>query len=450
MIIKKREQWSSRTGFILATVGSAVGLGNIWRFPTIVGQEGGGAFLLLFLAAVLLIGLPSIIGELALGRRAQRSAVGAFRIFRPGRDWWPAGAVTVLAGVFTLSFYSVVAGWSLIYTLAMAGGRLSGLDAAGLETVFASYISRPFLPLLSHALFMGLTIGIVASGIKKGIERWGKILMPGILLILLLLMVRALTLPGAAAGVKWFLSPDWGKINFRTFLLALGQVFFSFSLGMGAVLTYGSYLGPEENIPQSALVISLSDVVIALIAGFTVIPAVFAFNLKPQIGPGLVFITLPAVFNTIPAGRWFGTAFFLMLTFAALTSSIALLETPVTFLRDETGRRRGPAAIGAGIIIFLLGIPSALSWSLLSGLRLGTRSFFDFIDFLSAGVLLPLGGLLTTLFLGWIWGVASAVREVEKGAGRFRPAGAWSFLIKYLAPIAIGIIMITGLLPVID
>lgn len=409
----KREHWSSRAGFILATIGSAVGLGNIWRFPTIVGREGGGAFVLLYLAAVLLIGLPAIIGELALGRRAQRNVVGAFRVLSPGTGWWPAGAVSLLAGIMILSFYSVVAGWTLVYTVRMTTGQLSGFDVTSLKTAFASFTADPYLPLFSHALFMGLTILIVATGIQKGIERWGKILIPGILFILLLLMFRALTLPGA-------------------------------------VLTYGSYLGPEENIPQSSLYIAFADVAIAMIAGFTVLPAVFAFGLEPEIGPGLIFISLPAVFNTLPGGNWFGGAFFLMIGFAALTSSIALLEIPVAFLRDELRCSRSTATIYAGTAIFLLCVPSALSWSLLSSLRLGNRNFFDFIDFFSAGLLLPLGGLLTVLFLGWVWGAGPALKELEFGAGQFPPAGIWSFLIKYLVPAAIAIIMFTALLPAAD
>lgn len=425
-------------------------MGNIWRFPTIVGREGGGAFVLLYLAAVLLIGLPAIIGELALGRRAQRNVVGAFRVLSPGTRWWQAGAVSLLAGIMILSFYSVVAGWTLVYTVRMTTGQLSGFDVTSLKTAFASFTADPYLPLFSHALFMGLTILIVATGIQKGIERWGKILIPGILFILLLLMFRALTLPGAVAGVKWFLRPDWDKVSLTTVLLALGQVFFSFSLGMGAVLTYGSYLGPEENIPQSSLYIAFADVAIAMIAGFTVLPAVFAFGLEPEIGPGLIFISLPAVFNTLPGGNWFGGAFFLMIGFAALTSSIALLEIPVAFLRDELRCSRTTATIYAGTAIFLLGVPSALSWSLLSSLRLGNRNFFDFIDFFSAGLLLPLGGLLTVLFLGWVWGAGPALKELEFGAGQFPPAGIWSFLIKYLVPAAIAIIMFTALLPAAD
>jgi neurotransmitter:Na+ symporter, NSS family len=441
-----REQWNSRLGFILATVGSAVGLGNIWRFPTVVALNGGGAFVLLFLIIVLIIGVPVIIAELTLGRRSQRNIVSTFLKLAPGKNWWIVGFIGLAAVFIILSFYSVIAGWAGIYFFASALGFFSGQDTEGLTQIHNFIVSHPVLPITGQGIFMAITVAIVVVGVTRGIERFSKILMPGIIIILFILLGRTLLLEGAVEGVLWFLRPDLSLITVNTALEAIGQVFFSFSLGMGAILTYGSYLSSKENIPQSALLISFADVAIALLAGLIVIPALFVFNVQPEVGPGIIFITLPAIFNTIPGGIIWSSLFFLMLSFAALTSAVSLLEVVVAYFIDERKWSRLTAAITLGALIFLLGIPSALSQGILAETLILGRNFFDFMDFTSSNILLPLGGLFTVIFLAWIWGADKAIVEINRGAHRFMWAKPWSFLIRFVIPAAITYIFITGIL----
>jgi len=310
---KKREQWGSRIGFIVAAAGSAIGLGNIWRFPTVTGQNGGGAFVLLYLVLVFLVGIPVLMVELSLGRKAQRNPVGAFKTLAPGTLWKWVGAMGVAAGFIILSFYSVIAGWSVAYIFKFLLGAFTGLSPAGIAQEFNALVTHPVIPLLWHGLFMLLTAGIVVLGVAWGIERWNKILMPMLLVLLIVLVVRSVTLDGARKGVYWLLRPDFSQLSFASVLTALGQVFFSLSLGMGAMITYGSYLGARENIPGSAVYIALADLAVALLAGLVIIPAVFAFGLNPETGPPLIFLTLPAVFQRMPLGGLFGAMFFFLL-----------------------------------------------------------------------------------------------------------------------------------------
>lgn len=442
----QREHWNSRSGFILATVGSAVGLGNIWRFPTAVVRNGGGAFLLLFLIIVLFIGVPMIIAELTLGRKSQKNLVSTFSTLAPGSKWWIVGLIGWAAVFIILSFYSVIAGWSLIYFLGSLLGFFSGLDTEGLTQAHNQIVGNPILPILGQAIFMVVTVIVVLYGVTKGIERWSKILMPGIILILFVLLGRTLLLEGAAEGVLWFLRPDLDLINLNTALDAVGQVFFSFSLGMGAILTYGSYLSPRENIPQSAVLISLSDVIIALLMGLIVIPALFVFNVEPEVGPGIIFVTLPAIFNVLPGSMIWSSLFFLMLSFAALTSSVSLLEVVVAYFVDEKKWPRPAAAISLGILNFMLGVPSALSKGILSDQIILGMDILDSMDFFASNVLLPLGGLLTVIFLAWVWGTDKAMAEIIKGSPHFKWGKAWSFVIRFIIPVAIAYIFISGIL----
>ncbi len=443
---KKREQWGSRIGFILAAAGSAIGLGNIWRFPTAVGQSGGGAFIFLYLIIIFLIGIPLMIGELTIGRRGKRNIVSAFKVIKPGGPWWFIGALGVMAGFVILSYYSVIAGWALSYIFKFLTGQLANLEAGQAANVFGGLVADPIQPLIWHGIFMALTIGIVIFGIDKGIERASKIMMPILFALLFLLAIRSVTLEGAMEGVLWYLTPNFGTININIILGALGQVFFSLSLGMGAIMTYGSYLPDEENIPSAAVLISLADLGIAILAGFIIIPAVFAFGLEPSQGPALIFITLPAVFASLPLGNIIGGLFFLLLSIAALTSAISLLEVPVSYFIEEFKWNRKKASIIIGITIFLLGIPSSLSQGILEEALLFGMPFLDFMDFFSSNLLLPVGGLLTALFLGWIWGTRDTLKEIKKNGVSFSLSGPWEVIVKFILPLVLVYILLTGLL----
>lgn len=441
----KREQWGSRMGFIFAAAGSAIGLGNIWRFPTVVGQNGGGAFVLLYLLLIFLVGIPVLMVELSLGRQAQRNVVGTFRELSPGTPWFITGVMGTIAGVVILSFYSVVAGWSIAYIIKFLQGAFTGLSLSGISAEFTGLVAHPTIPLLWHGLFMVMTVGIVILGVARGIERWSKILMPLLLGLLLILVLRAVTLPGAREGIYWFLRPDFARLGWETVFIALGQVFFSLSLGMGAMLTYGSYLSKEENIPTNAVYIALADMIVALLAGLVIIPAVFAFGLNPETGPALIFLTLPAVFQSMPLGSLFGVIFFAILTIAALTSAISLLEVVVAYFVDELSWRRSLAAPLVGLAIFLLGIPSSLSSGALPQLQLWGLPFLDLMDWITANLLLPLGGLLMVIFVGWVWGHKRAMTALENRGSTFRYGGAWFSLVRWLLPLALAYILLSGL-----
>ncbi|MFO8059920.1 MAG: sodium-dependent transporter, partial [Bacillota bacterium] len=436
---------ATRAGFILATVGSAVGLGNVWRFPAIAVRSGGGAFLLLYLAVVLVVGIPLMMSELALGRRSRRGVVGAFRQIRPGSGWWAVGVIASLAVFMIASYYSVIAGWTLTYTLLSASGSTSGLGSAGLTELFAHLTQDVLLPIYGQGALLLIAVTIVFSGVTAGIERWGRILTPGIVLLLLLLLGRVSLLDGGPTGMAWFLRPDFSRISLGVALEVVGQVFFSFSLGMGAVLTYGSYLGRSDDIPLNSLIISLADVGIAVLAGAVVTAALFAFGIEPEAGFGLLFIALPAVFNTLPAAALWSTAFFMALAFAALTSLISFLEVLCALLIEETGWPRSRAAVIVGTLCFIAGIPSALSQSLLKAVRIAGWDVMGLVDTISSNIMLPLSGLLTTLFVAWVWGARAAGDEIALGSEASRVVPLWRFIIRYAAPVVLTYILIVGL-----
>jgi NSS family neurotransmitter:Na+ symporter len=434
----QRGYWGSGLGFVLAVVGSAIGLGNIWRFPTEAGQNGGGAFVLVYVIATFLIGVPVMLAELALGRKTQRNPVGAYRSLAPGSGWGLAGGLGVLTGLIILSYYSVVAGWTLKYIWVAVSGSLHGATPEAIGATFNGFIQDPVAVLICHLLFMLLTIRIVMGGIQGGIERAAKILMPVLFGLLLLLVVRSLTLPGASEGLSFYLKPDFGKLDVVVILKAVSQAFFSLSLGMGAIITYGSYLSPKQDLVSSALYVSFFDFFIAFLAGLAIFPALFSVpGLAPDVGPGLIFVVLPNIFNTIPLGNLFGAAFFILLAIAALTSAISMLEVVVAFTIDEFGWSRRRAAIGAGSVIFLLGIPSALG----NGAVVFFSGTLDFANQYFGGMALVVGALLVSLFVGWKWGVGNAVEELERGRGTFRFGKAWGFLIRFVCPLAILMIL---------
>lgn len=442
----KRDKWNSSLGFILSAMGSAVGLGNIWRFPTVVALNGGGAFFAIYLVIIFIVGIPTIIAELAIGKKSQHNVVTSFSKIKPDKkNWKGAGYLSMIASFVVLSFYSVIAGWTIIYLAGSISRQLLSGDAQVITRNFEIISQHPYLPIIGQVTFLLFTTIIVIKGISKGIERVNKVLMPGIIVILLILFIRTAFLPGAIQGILWFLKPEITKINFQVALNALGQVFFSFSLGMGAMITYGSYLGHQHNVPKSALIIAVSDLGVAILAGLTIIPALFAFGIPPETGPGLIFVTLPAIFSTLPLNILWASLFFMMLLFAALSSSVSILETSVAYLVDERKWSRTKAAYSMSAGIFALGIPSALSKGKLSGLAILGRNFFDFMDFLASNILLTLAGFLTVVFVGWIWGTKSALIELETNHP-FKQKHLWSLAVRYVVPLAIAYIFVTGII----
>lgn len=438
---QRREHWASRLGFIMAAAGSAVGLGNVWRFPYVAGENGGGAFLIIYLAIVFSLGLSIMIAELAIGRAAQTNPVGAMRLLG-GRRWSGLGYLGILAAFLILSFYTVIAGWTLTYAVKMASGMLTGPDVDTAKA-FSGFVADPAQTVPAAAVFMALTVGVVLGGVKGGIERANMVLMPLLFLILVALAIRAVTLPGAGAGLRFFLSPDFSKVGAGTLTTALGQAFFSLSIGLGAMMTYGSYLDRDQDIGRAAGWVIGLDTLAAMLASFAILPAVFAASLNPEAGPGLAFVTLPTVFASMPLGALFGTLFFILLAIAALTSSISLLEPVVAYLIDEHGLRRGPMTVAAGAAAFALSVPSALSLGPWAGYTVFGKGILDLLDQVTAGIMLPVGGLLIAVFVGWVI-APRAVAEIAAGHdGPPRFARLWLWILRLPAPVAIAWILIS-------
>jgi NSS family neurotransmitter:Na+ symporter len=438
----KRDNFSGRFGIIAAAAGSAIGLGNIWRFPYICGQNGGGAFLLLYLACITVIGLPVMLAEFSTGRKAQSNAYRAFKKLSPGAHWYLIGVIGIVAAFTILSFYSAVGGWTIEYIIRSAAGTMS----LQIEEQFSEFTEGSYKPILFQMIFIIISLGIVMMGVKKGIERSSKILMPVLLILMIILCVRSLTLPGASEGLKFLLKPDFSKLTGESVLLAMGQAFFSLSLGMGCLITYGSYIKRDEDLSYSAGMIVGADTLIALLAGVAIFPAAASFGIAPGSGPGLVFITLPNVFQQMAGGMFFSTCFFILLCIAALTSAISLLEVAVSFCVEEMHLKRTPATFAVAVCVFGLGILCSLSLGLVPELSLFGMSFFDLMDFVSSNILLPLGGLLISIYTGWILKKRIMVKELTSdGTKKFVFLRVFFFLIRYVVPVAITMIFISGL-----
>ncbi len=438
----QREKWTTRLGFILAAAGSAVGLGNIWRFPFVVGQSGGAAFVVIYLIIVALIGYPMMVTETSIGRAAKKNPIGAFAKLAPSTKWWLVGALGVLTGFVILSYYSVVAGWSVAYIFrTLTGALTAGTD---FEVAFGDFVGRTWTPIIWHLVFMALTVGVIAGGVVKGIQRWVKILWPVMGVLLLIVIIRSVTLPGAGEGVAFFLAPDFTQLTGEAFLNAIAQAFFTLSLGMGMFITYGSYLSDNDNVPGTATRVIGLDTGVAILAGLMIFPAVFAMGLEPAAGPGLTFMTLPAVFAEMPAGVFFGTVFFILLSVAALTSAISLLEVVTAWLIDEKGWARKKAAVFLGVVIFLVGIPASLGYGVLSGVQLPVleTDLLDTYDWIANSLFLPLGGLFTAIFAGWVWGHRNAAAEANKSGVGLAVGTVYGFLIRFIVPIAVVAAMI--------
>jgi NSS family neurotransmitter:Na+ symporter len=439
-----RSHWTSRLGFVLAASGSAIGLGNIWKFPYITGKDGGGAFVLVYLVCIALVGMPIMMAEFLIGRHGQRDPVGSFASLAGKRSpWCLVGWSGVAASIILLSFYAVVAGWSFDYVFKAAAGTLSGKSPDEIQAIFGRLVSSAGSVILWQGLFILATAGIVIGGIRGGIERWSKVLMPLLFLLLLFLFGQGMLSPGATAGLKFMFYPDFSRLTPQALLDALGHSFFTLSLGAGTMITYGSYLDRDSDLFALSMRITLLDTLVALLAGLAIFPVVFAAGLQPDAGPGLVFKTIPIVFSSMSFGSMLACLFFLLLAFAALTSSISMLEVSVAYLIDEKGWKRSRATALAAGGAFLLGLPSALSFNYWGGIKpFWGKNFFDFVDLLVSSYMLPLGGLFIALYAGWFWRVNEEKRELIGRTRRFWVYPLWHFLLRYVAPIAVLIIIL--------
>jgi len=445
-----RSHWSNRWAFIMATAGSAVGLGNIWKFPYMAGTSGGSAFVLVYLLCVALIGLPLMMTEVMLGRRAQKNPVDgmAHLAAEAGATqvWKGIGYLGIAAGILILSFYSVVAGWVLAYGMRAAAGGFAGMAADQAQQQFAAFLGNPVELLLWHSVFMFLTMAVVARGVTSGLERANRIMMPGLMIILLILLGYSLAVGDIRRSLEFMFRPDFSSITPAAVLSAMGHSFFTLSLGMGAVMVYGSYLQRHVSIARASFYIVLTDTAIALVAGVTIFAIVFANGMEPAAGPGLIFQTLPIAFGQMPAGTLFATLFFVLVAFAAWTSSISLVEPAVSWLVENTRFRRRQAALLVGGTIWLLGLAVLLSFNVWGEIKLFGLTIFDQLDKLTTNVMLPLGGLLMALFAVWVMRAAHAQEELALNDRHYR---RWLFVTRYVAPAAIVLVFLNlaGWLP---
>jgi NSS family neurotransmitter:Na+ symporter len=438
----KRGAFGSRLGFILAAAGSAIGLGNIWRFPYTAGENGGGAFVLLYLLFVVVLGLPVLLAELSLGRASKSNPVGAFKRFFPDTLWPYVGGLGVLTGFGILAFYAVVAGWSLSYLYrALTGTFDVAMSAEQSGVLFTEIISNPTETVATAGLFLMLTAVVVRAGVGGGIELASKILMPVFFVLLLVLAGRSLTLPGAGEGIDFLFGTDFSKLSGEGVMSALGQALFSLSLGMGAMITYGSYLPDKENLPIAGAAVAFFDTLIALLGGLIIFPALFSQGMEPSGGPGLVFVVLPTIFHSLPMGDIFAVAFYGLLSIAALTSTISLLEVVVAYFVDERGWTRNKAVTVLVPATLALAVPSALSQGGVDFFTdfIGGKGFLDVQDILFGNISLSVGALLISLFVGWKWGAKAAIEEMDG----FSLGGVWSVLIRFACPVAVAAVLVS-------
>ncbi|MCF6466564.1 sodium-dependent transporter [Clostridium sp. Cult2] len=443
----KRESFASSFGLLAAAIGSAVGLGNIWRFPYITGVYGGGAFLVVYLLCVAIIGIPVMIAEFIIGREGQKDAIGSYKTLAPKGKWHISGILGVGAAFLILSFYSVVAGWTLEYIFSAIGNKFAGLSAGEVGDYFVGFISDPIRPIFWQVIFMAITAYIVAAGVQKGIESYSKVLIPLLLVIIIILDVRSITLSGGAAGLEFLFKPDFSKLTREGVLAALGHAFFSLSLGMGIMITYGSYIPKQEKLGPTSLKISIADTLIALLAGIAIFPAVFAFGIEPGSGAGLVFITLPNVFAQMAGGYLFAIMFFALLALAALTSTISLLEAVVAYVIERFNMERVKATVITALLITLLGVFASLSNGELSGFSILGYNLFDFLDNLTADFFLPISALISSVFVGWVLDKRIVENQLtNNGTLKIGYLNVLTFLFKIVSPIAILIVFISGVI----
>ena len=455
-------QWSNRMAFILAATGSAVGLGNIWKFPYITGENGGGAFVLVYLLCIAVIGIPIMMAEVMLGRRGRQSPINTMTALaaEEGRPaaWRLLGWLGVVAGFLILSYYSVIAGWALSYVFRTSSGMFTGATADGVSSIFTSLVSDPEKLLAWHTMFMVITMVIVSRGVKNGLEKAVTYLMPSLFVLLIILILYAMSTGHFTEGVLFLFSPDFSKLTTQSVLVAMGHAFFTLSLGMGAIMVYGSYLPKDISIAKASITIALADTLVALMAGLVIFPIVFANNLEPGVGPGLIFQTLPIAFGQMEAGVLIGTLFFILLVFAALSSSISLIEPAVAWLVENKGLSRVNASVWCGLVTWFVGIGSVLSFNLWRdrtwGLELfgntlfKNKTFFDMLDGLTANIMLPLGGLFIAIFAGWLMAVDSSKKELNTAEKGYN---IWLILVRFVAPVAVLVVFlnVTGIIKLV-
>lgn len=442
--MSSREQFSSKIGFMLAAAGSAVGLGAIWKFPYMAGSHGGSVFILLFVICIFLISLPVLIAEFMIGRRGQADVITSLKKQAPGTPWYWIGYLGMFVSAVILSFYSVVGGWIISYLGRALLFAVKPAEGQTYESLFNHVIQSPLETIGSQFIFMLLTIIIVQAGIKSGIEKASKIMMPALFIFFIILAIRSLTLDGAMEGVRFMFVPDWSYLTSETLLLALGQAFFTLSVGISIMITYASYLGKSENIVGTGINVAVMNIFISLLAGLVIFPAVFALGFKPDQGPGLVFVILPAVFEQIPFGGVFLLIFFILLLFATITSSMSLLEMVVSVVVGEKRRSRVRTSWFVGIVIFVMGIPSALSFGVLADVKIFNKSIFDAMDFMTNNIGMPLGALFISIFVGYYYKTDISRKELNTSQGIYK---GWITLIRFVSPVAIIIIFIQSILP---
>ena len=445
-----RDSFGSRFGALVAMAGSAVGLGNLWRFPYLVGENGGAAFIIIYILLSFVICLPIFISEFVIGRRSQKNAFAAFRDLSGGSAWRWVGLFTIIVPLVVLSYYSVIGGWSVEYLLKSVSFSFTvEASQSVFHSMFTDFVSSTWAPLIAHTAFLLVTTLIVIVGIKDGIEKFSKVMMPLLFFMVVAIAIYSMTLPGASAGLDYLFNPDFSKITGKAIAAALGQAFFSLSLGFGTIMTYASYVSKKENIMFQSAATAVLDLMFALIAGMAIMPAVFAFGLNPQSGPGLVFETLPFVFGQMPAGGVVAILFFLALLVAALTSSISMLEVAVAYLVEEKKFSRLWACVVLFAVCWVVGAICSLSFGPLSYIKIDGGNIFDFFDNLSSNILMTLGSLLTVLFVGWRLKKTDVYDEFTNGGTLSRNAklfGVLWFLIRYVCPLAIAAIFISGLI----
>lgn len=437
--------WSSRMAFILAVTGSAVGLGNIWKFPYIAGQNGGGAFVLIYLVCVIVIGLPVMMSEILIGRRGRRNPVATMELLGKEEgssgNWRLVGSMGVVAGILILSYYSVIAGWTLAYVLKSASGVFVGADAVAVGAQFEGFVGNWKAIGFCHTLFMALTIFVVARGVERGLEQAVRFMVPALLVLMLVLLGYSINSGYFGQGVAFMFTPDFDKLTWGSVLAALGQAFFTLSIGMGAIMAYGAYLPEETSITGASAAVVTADTSIAILAGLAIFPLVFANGLDPADGPGLVFQTLPLAFGQMAGGVFFSTIFFILLSFAAWTSAIGLMEPAVAWLVERYNRTRVQATVIIGGLIWAVGLGSVLSFNVLADTRFLAGTIFDNVDYLTSNIMLPLGGLLITIFAGWVMCRNSTSDELGSSGGLYK---AWRLLARFVAPIGILFVLINA------
>lgn len=437
-------EWSNRWIFILAATGSAVGLGNIWKFPYITGENGGGAFVLVYLLCIAAIGIPIMMAEVLLGRRGRKSPINTMRDLAAtegvSKYWQYLGWSGVVAGFLILSYYSVIAGWALAYVEKAISGGFTGQTADQIGKLFEGFVENPGELLFWHSVFMLMTMFVVARGVKKGLEAAIRFLMPALFLLLIIMVGYAINTGAFTQGVAFLFEPNFSQLSWGAVLTAMGHAFFTLSLGMGAIMIYGSYMPHEASIAKTSIIVAGADTLVALLAGMAIFPIVFANGLEPGAGPGLVFVTLPIAFGQMPGGLFFGTVFFVLLTFAAWSSAISLIEPAVAWLVENRQWSRLKASILAGLITWVVGLGTVLSFNKWSELKLFGKTFFDLLDYLTANIMLPLGGVFIAIFAAWIMSRQSTLDELSMGDH----AGykLWRVLVQFIAPIAVVIVFI--------